>query len=209
MKTIFIHGLGQDATSWKQTIVELDNQDQLCTLDLPQLCEGSEVSYNQLYGLFSNYCNQSSDPLNLCGLSLGAILALNYAIDNPSKINSLIIIAGQVKMPKGLLKIQNVLFQCMPQSMFQSMGFSKHDFIRLTKTMMDIDFSNKLSTINIPVLILCGEKDKHNMKAAKYMAENIKESKYEIVESAGHEVNVDAPLALSKFINQFYKNLAD
>ena len=33
--------------------------------------------------------------LNLCGLSLGAVLALNYAIDFPKKVNSLILIAPQ------------------------------------------------------------------------------------------------------------------
>lgn len=50
-----------------------------------------------------------SGQLNLCGLSLGVVLALNYIIDNPKKVNSLVLIAGQSEMPKALLKLQNIV----------------------------------------------------------------------------------------------------
>lgn len=207
MQTIFIHGLGQDSTSWNQTISYLEKQDHLYALDLPQLCVESEVTYAQLYESFAKYCNQTTEPLNLCGLSLGAILALNYAIEHPSKVNSLILIAGQVNMPKGLLKIQNILFQFMPKSMFQSMGFGKQDFIRLTQSMMDIDFTNDLKNLKCPVLVACGQSDKHNMKATQLMVEHIQNTQLALIDGAGHEVNVDAPEALAKVINDFYRHL--
>lgn len=207
MQTIFIHGLGQDSTSWNQTISYLEKQDHLYALDLPQLCVEGEVTYAQLYESFAKYCNQTTEPLNLCGLSLGAILALNYAIEHPSKVNSLILIAGQVNMPKGLLKIQNILFQFMPKSMFQSMGFGKQDFIRLTQSMMDIDFTNDLKNLKCPVLVACGQSDKHNMKATQLMVEHIQNTQLALIDGAGHEVNVDAPEALAKVINDFYRHL--
>ena len=40
----------------------------------------------------------------------------NYAIDHPDKVNSLILIAAQYKMPKKLLSIQNTIFRFMPIS---------------------------------------------------------------------------------------------
>ena len=52
------------------------------------------------------------------------------------------------------------IFRFMPPKMFDETGFSKKDFITLSKTMMDIDFSNTLDSVSCLVLLLCGEKDK-------------------------------------------------
>ena len=57
-----------------------------------------------MYAAFCDYCGDFSQSLNLCGLSLGAVLALNYAIDFPQRVNSLILIAPQYDMPKFLIE---------------------------------------------------------------------------------------------------------
>ena len=57
-----------------------------------------------MYAAFCDYCGGFSQSLNLCGLSLGAVLALNYAIDFPQRVNSLILIAPQYDMPKFLIE---------------------------------------------------------------------------------------------------------
>ena len=94
-----------------------------------------------------------SEPLNLCGLSLGAVLALNYAIDFPQRVKSLILIAPQYDMPKFLLKVQNVLFKFMPESQFKDIGLTKKDFITLTNSMADMDFTSGLENVSCPVLV--------------------------------------------------------
>lgn len=85
---------------------------------------------------------------------MGGVLALNYAIENPTKVNSLVLIEAQYKMPKNLLKFQNFIFGFMPAKMFEETGFGKKDFITLSKTMMDIDFSNTLDNVSCSVLLL-------------------------------------------------------
>jgi len=57
--------------------------------------------------------------------------------------------------------------------------------------MMDLDFSAKLKNINCATLILCGEKDVANLKAARGLVENIQSASYRSINSAGHEVNTD------------------
>ena len=62
----------------------------------PNLCEmlkGKDVTYSALYSSFAEYCNKLDEPINFCGSSLGGVLALNYAIENPMKVNSLVLIA--------------------------------------------------------------------------------------------------------------------
>ncbi|MEG0711619.1 MAG: acyl-CoA thioester hydrolase/BAAT C-terminal domain-containing protein [Niameybacter sp.] len=160
MKYIFVHGLGQNASSWDGTI-------------------------------------------NLCGLSLGGILALNYTIDNPSKVKSLILIGGQYKMPKLILSFQNVIFKCLPNKVFAKMGLSKNQIIQLTKSMLDLDFSTQIADVVCPTMIIYGEKDKANKKAAQELASAISEAQLEMIEGAGHEVNTQAPTQLGHIISKY------
>ena len=46
--------------------------------------------------------------LNLVGLSLGGLLALNYAVQHPAQINSLVLIGTPYEIPKRLLKLQKL-----------------------------------------------------------------------------------------------------
>jgi pimeloyl-ACP methyl ester carboxylesterase len=197
MRYIFIHGLGQDSSNWDETISNIPKLD----IEFPNLSDfldNQEMTYSNLYRAFSEYCNEISEPLNLCGLSLGGVLALNYAIDYPEKLHSLVLIGAQYKMPKMLLKIQNIIFRFLPNSVFRNMGFQKRDFIRLTKSMSDLDFSKKLSSIECRVLVICGDKDKANQKAAKSLATKISQADIQFVEKAGHEVNINNPKSLAK-----------
>lgn len=207
MSYIFIHGLGQDSASWKQTLSYIDNmkeKEDVISLDLASFLKEKDSTYENLYSGFSAYCNKLPGPLNLCGLSLGAILALNYALDYPEKIKSLVLIGAQYAMPKTLLKLQNIVFRFIPNSHFQKIGFEKTEFIRLTNSMQNLNFSNRLKDVSCETLIICGEKDTVNKSAAKSLAEKIKKAEFKIIEKAGHEVNKDAPQKLAEAIISFY-----
>ena len=81
MKFIFLHGLGQTPFSWNETINSLSSKDDIICLDLFKI--NNNFNYENLYEAFSNYCESFKSPINICGLSLGGIIALNYAIKNP------------------------------------------------------------------------------------------------------------------------------
>ncbi|MCL2055344.1 MAG: alpha/beta hydrolase [Oscillospiraceae bacterium] len=200
MQYIFIHGLGQTALSWDKTISLLKTPARHSCPNLSDLIADKDVTYQNLYKAFSAYCNNISEPLCLCGLSLGGMLALNYTLVHPEKVKSLILIGTQYKIPKGLFKFQNLIFNILPKSAFKSMGFSKSDILRLTKSMIELDFSTELTKVSCDTLIICGAKDKANFKAANELSECILTAKLKIIENAAHEVNKDNPEELAKII---------
>ena len=205
MNRILIHGLGQTSNSWDKVASQLDSTDHIICPDMKKLLEGKTATYYSLYSSFSTMCDEIEEPISLCGLSLGGILALNYTIEHPQKVKSLVLVSTQYKMPKTLLKIQNIVFRFMPKSMFQQMGFEKKELLNLCKTMMELDFSDSLHKILCPTLIIYGEKDGANKKAAIELTNGVANAEIRVLDSVGHEANTEAPEKLSKVICDFYQ----
>ena len=208
MVQIYIHGLGQTSDSWEKTFSLFEGKKDIIYPNLADLVKFQEVNYENLYSAFSDLCDKSGELVDLCGLSLGGILALNYAIDYPDKVHSLILIATQYKMPKRLLQFQNMIFNLMPNHVFQSTGFGKKDFMTLCKSMMELDFSESIDKITCPVLVVHGESDYANKKASMKLANILINSELKEIAGSGHEVNIDAPEKLAKLLYVFYEQIS-
>ena len=205
MKKILIHGSGHKADSWNKVISNMNNDKDILCPDLSTILNGKEASYNNLYSSFAEYCNKLDGKIELCGLSLGGILALNYAIEYPNKVEKLVLIGTPHKVPKVMFSIQNVIFKFLPKKIFATMAFNKKDTFILGNTMKKLDFSNRVKNVKCPTLIICGEKDSSNIKSAHYLAENIKNAKLEIMKNTGHIINEENPKELSELLTEFWK----
>ena len=204
MQYIFVHGLGQTEKSWDDVTTNLP-QAQLHCPSLQGLLKSQDAAYGPLYECFKEYCNGFYGPLNLCGLSLGGVLALNYAMDFPNKVSSLVLIGAQYKMPKTLLRLQNVVFWFMPKSLFEDMGFTKKSFISLANSMAMLDFTDGLPNIHCRALVICGDKDRANRQAAIELSQKLENARLVLIPNANHEVNVDNPEGLAQELKKFYQ----
>lgn len=210
MKNILIHGLGQNETSWNMVETELNIHNM--NVEKPNLysiIKDTKINYSTLYKKFAEYCNRFNEQLNLCGLSLGGILALDYAKEFPEKVNSLILIGTPYKIPKFLFKLQGVIFHIMSKSTFEKIGCTKRNFLSLVSSMSDLDIGTNLDKIDCKTLILCGIKDNQNMENAKLLNENIKNSYFKTIGNASHEANVDNPKELANIIYDFWREIQE
>lgn len=205
VKYLFLHGLGQTSSSWEQVLRALNCGKDIYCPELFDFLQDGPCSYAALYKTFSAYCGGIDDPVCLCGLSLGGILAMQYAVEHPEKVQALVLIGTQYVMPKKLLRVQNAVFQLMPNRTFVGMGLSKQEFVALSKSMMELDFRQDLHSIACPVLVVCGERDRANKKAALELQMLLPQAELRILKGAGHEVNVEAPEALGAALNDFFQ----
>ena len=203
-KKILIHGSGHKAASWNNTISYMENNDDILCPNLVSVLKGKEASYVNLYTSFTEYCGKIDGQVHLCGISLGGILALNYALDFPEKTKTLVLIGTPYKIPKAAFAFQNMIFRFLPKSVFENMAFDKKDTFALGNSMKSLDFSSRVQNIKCPTLIICGKKDNANMKSAYYLAQNIKNAELKIIENVGHVVNEEAPEALAKILDEYY-----
>ncbi len=204
LKKIFIHGSGHRAESWKATLSCMKNSGDILCPDLASILKGKEAVYENLYAAFIEYCGRIDGRIHLCGLSLGGILALNYTLDFPEKVKTLVLIGTPHKVPKIMFRIQNMIFRFLPESVFQNMAFNKRDTFLLGNSMKNLDFSDRVKDITCPALIICGKKDRVNMKSARYLRQNMKNAKLKIIQNTGHVVNEENPQDLGRLLDKFY-----
>lgn len=203
MKTVFLHGLGQDCTSWERTAAAMGSGARVLCPSFSDWLSGKEVCYANLYRALEEYCEPFHEPFCLCGLSLGGILALQYAIAHNNRVAALVLIGTQYQMPKRLLKLQNFLFRFLPNAAFQGTGFGRADMRKLCRSMMHLDFGQELQRVHCRTLVVCGEKDRANRAAALALKERIPRAQLAILPRAGHEVNTECPEALGDVLRVF------
>lgn len=201
---ILIHGLGHNVSGWNETISHMEDKRDIICPDLLFILKGKAASYTNLYSSFTEYCDKISGRVHLCGLSLGGILALNYALDFPEKVKTLVLIGTPHKIPKAVVGIQNIMFRFLPKSVFETMAFDKKDIFVLGNSMKNLDFSGRVKNLKCPALIICGERDGANMKSAYYLSQNMKNAKLKIMEKTGHVVNEENPKELAHILTDYY-----
>lgn len=201
MKTIFLHGLGQSARSWREVVSRLEGPPSGAACpELFRWAEPGSCTYPRLLAGLEDYCQAMDEPFRLCGLSLGAILALDYTIRHPDRPSSLVLAGVQYKVPTRLIDLQNLLFRLMPKRAFDGMGVSKQDLIQLARSMRTLDLSRGLHRVTCPVTLVCGEKDAANLRASLRLAERLPQARLHRIPGAGHEVNTCAPAALAALL---------
>ena len=198
MKIVFLHGLGQRVADWEQVASPFPN------MDCPELFEiaGEKLNYSALLSSLEERYEYEKEPLCLCGLSLGGMLALDYALRHGDRVAAMVLLGARDRTPRLLMDIQDLLFCCMPDKAFASMGMKKEQVRDLTRSMKNLDFTDRLSTIHCPVTVACGEKDHPNLAAARRLAKRLPNAQLYIVPRAGHELNADAPDTVAEIVRE-------
>ncbi len=202
MKILFLHGLGQGPKAWDAVVAAMNGVDAL----VPSLFETvpRPLKYTCIKEKLEGLVCSCEEPVVVVGLSLGAVLALDIASSHPDKVTALCLIAPQARMPRRLMAVQDFIFRFMPSSAFRGMGLPKDDVLSLTRSMRSLDLDSKLSLIDQPCLVLCGSEDKVNMTEARRITSRLATACFELVEGAGHEVNVDSPEAIARRLSAFF-----
>jgi 2-hydroxy-6-oxonona-2,4-dienedioate hydrolase len=92
---VILHGLVSETSDWLPNIKVLSQQFYVVALDLPGCGQSDKPSINYRIGTFVDYLNGflqtlDCDRFSLIGHSLGAVIAMNFALTYPDKIDKLV-----------------------------------------------------------------------------------------------------------------------
>ncbi|MFT4229074.1 MAG: alpha/beta fold hydrolase [Microbacterium sp.] len=205
---VFLHGLGESADAWDAQRAALPSGFDSLAVDVFGSGDGADGATSfSLDGASDAVLEQiephGAEKVHLCGLSLGAMIALQVALDHPERVRSLTLAAGQVKPPRALMAVQGAVFRLLPAKVLEKQGARKDVMLSVMRAVSRADFSGQLDAVSSPTLVLCGEKDRPNMPAARALAAGICGAELRIIPGAGHQSHMQAPEAFATLLREF------
>lgn len=202
---LYLHGLGQIPTAWQPQVEQLPD-------GLPAVAPwlaGFHPARPQDFAVDDAVVEvqraidqNAADHVYLCGLSLGATVALATALVD-DRVKALVLSGVQIAPPRWLLKAQKGVFRLLPSKRLATQGLDKERLLQVMDAMSEIDLSGRLGEIDIPTLVLCGEKDKPNLPASRLVAQQIRDAELHLIAGAGHQANTDNPAAFNELLYRF------
>lgn len=229
---IFLHGLGMGHRMWQPQLAVFAREYHVVAPDLPGFATSASsgaFSLAHAVSLVADVVRQRCRlPVHLCGLSLGAMIALGIALEDPPLVRTLIVSGAQVRPSPLLMAVQRLILSGMPEERLLN---SLIDFVPkgdntlleaarqdvrqtgkagLLATMPEmggINFRPRLSEIQVPTLVFCGANDRWNLKAARELAATIREAELHIVPGAGHVWNLVMPEIFNQIVLEFVQRV--
>ena len=91
---VLIHGWGMHGGVWSDVAQRLFADFSVHSVDLPGFGASAPLAKTDLDSLVQSLAVQFATPVNVCGWSLGGQLAMHWAVQEPAKVNRLIVVTS-------------------------------------------------------------------------------------------------------------------
>ncbi|MBU2635455.1 alpha/beta hydrolase [Patescibacteria group bacterium] len=216
---LILHGWGSRSDNWQRVGEMLAEKGiKVIIPDLPGFGQSQKPPRAWNLDDYCDFVEEFVKILNLANFSLlghsfGGALAVKCGLKFPEKIDKLFL-ASAVCIRKKTFK--NKLFKFLSKFLkiktpfLRKVFYRKSDYLSVEGTMKEIylklikqDLSDVLSQIQIPTVIIWGEKDNITpLSDAKIINQKIKDSKIEIIPNVGHDLNLKTPEKLAEVISK-------
>lgn len=203
---VLLHALGQAPMAWEDVVVRLYGSRRLLTPWVPGLrpTERQPVPMADAAArLDQELMLEGMQQVDLCGVSFGAMVAARLAADFPGRVRRLVLVGGQVRPPRAVMRLQAAVLRMMPRSRFVDAGVSKEQVLRSQEVVRALDLTDALPRISARTLVVVGGKDLANQAGARALAGGIPDARLRVLEGAGHLVNTETPEELAALLRDF------
>lgn len=223
---VLLHGVGLAHRMWTPQIDALAGRYHVLAPDLPGFGESRgpftlEAATQSVASLVRERCAGSA---HICGLSLGAMVAVQLALAEPALVRSLILSAGQVRPNPLLMGVQRLILRAIPEERLLAsligfvpegddalMAAAREDARRVGKPGLlaamreaaKLNVRSRLPDIQAPALVVCGSRDRWNLRAARELAEYLPHAQLRIIPDAGHVWNLEMPDLFAQTVLEF------
>lgn len=203
---VFVHGLGEVPEVWRAQAGALPDGFAPLVIDVFGPAPNKSFSLSRSAASIAAEIDRIGvAAIHLCGLSLGAMIALRFAVDYPDRVLSLTLAAGQIRLPKTLAIAQQVFMSLIPAKQYVRNGVDKPQMIAALKSARTTDFSRELAAVVAPTLVLCGSKDRLGLPGSRALAEAIANAELRVLAGAGHQSHLQAPEAFAQALGAFLR----
>jgi len=236
---VLLHGLGSCSDDWDLQLPVLNEARRVLAVDLRGHGRSAPVDRRiHIRDLAEDVADLARElglgPAHWVGLSLGALVALQAAVDFPEQIRSLTLVNGFARLRlhwasafSGAGRIALLLSGRMDwmgrwvaRSLFphQSQGDlrrvaaeriggnARGSYIRTLLAVASFDVRNDLSDISQPSLVVAGGEDRIVPMAAKVaLAESLPHARLEVLPHSGHATPIDSAPEFNRLLVDFLR----
>jgi pimeloyl-ACP methyl ester carboxylesterase len=232
MVMVFVHGTGGDRGDWRSQVDGIKTPGSVLALDLPGH-GASEPPGETLISAYADWVERFVEVMRLkrvvlVGCSLGSAIALWLAVRHTTWLVGLGLIGSGARLRvhpfilEGLISdpftsLQKLAQFCLSNSSSDHLKalvmdkYSKSNPLTIhgDLTACDkFDIMNQIHEIDVPTLIVVGEKDALTpVKYSEYLNEKIKSSTMVKIPEAGHLVMMEKPEEFNHAIQSFVNTL--
>jgi pimeloyl-ACP methyl ester carboxylesterase len=234
---VLLHGLGSCGDDWGMQIPDLARQYRVIAPDLPGhgqtgqfgIASSVEAMARSVAGLLERLGTPSAHAV---GLSLGGAVALQWAIDRPDQVRSLIAVNTFARLSlarRGLLRmvgrilllltgrmerlggwVAGGLFPGADQRDLRELaaariaGNSWRGYLQAALAVARFDCRQGLADIRAPTLVVAGERDSTvPMRPKLELARRIPGARLEVILGSGHVTPIDAAARFNALVMDF------
>ncbi len=235
---VFIPGVGACHKMWQPQIEPFSEHFKVIVYDVRGHGESSGSDEKYSIKLFASDLKTLLDELgvakaHLCGLSMGGLIAQQFAIDYPTMADKLILagtfchipVWGQILMSlaKALNRVVLTFISMETNAKIGAKGIfkkeeqeelreffirevnkiSKKEYFKVVDATYAFDSLKRLKEIRSPTLILNAEGEKQERKQAEVMQREIKDSRRELILDTFHATNLEKPDEFNSLVLEF------
>jgi len=232
---LLLHGWGSSAARWQKIVKEVAERGvRVVALDLPGF--GDSTPPHAVWGIkeYAEFVRAFLEKMEeknvvLAGHSVGGQIALQFALDNPSMVKKLVLMApAAVRRPpgmreqalKGISKVLGYALYVAPvnvQTNARRIGYRllrRPDYLRTYGVMREVfqkvirqDLTPMFPSVSVPTVLIWGDKDRITpLEDARLMEDEISGAKLHIIKGSGHNLHVDAPKELAETLSLVVKS---
>lgn len=230
---VFLHGSGGNSGAWTEQYSVLHKAFNIAAVDLPGhgKSEGSGEKDILAYVLRLKEILEvlKLERPVLVGHSLGAAIALSFAVQYPRDVSGVVAAGGGLTMPvnpdilDGFAKQPDFILDLMCKfsiakenrpklfgPLRESLGQARVDVVAGDMLACSkFDLTGELENIRVPVLAVCGKEDKMTPPASsEKIAGSIAGAKCVLIEGAGHMAMLEKPEAFNDALKNFCVEIA-
>jgi len=234
---ILIHGSGSDHSACSYQYARLHKHYNILAIDLP----GHGRSGGSGEADVEDYCLWVKKLLDiidlkdvvLVGHSLGAAIALRFALNYPQEIAGIVLVGCGMKMPVNhfileFLKTNPAEIPAEIIDLICKFSLAKENRFKFSATLRksisqskvdilygdlsacnNLDLTQEICKIKVPSLVICGAEDKMTpLDFPRQLAASISGATLEIIEGAGHMVMLERPAEFNMTLTKFAESIS-
>lgn len=203
---VLLHGSGQRPPVWQDVVTDLGADRPMLAPWLKGLKPGDAIGFDMATAaatVASELELRGAPPADVCGLNLGALVALRVAVAHPERVRRVVLISGFVVPPKAALKMQRTMLRLVPEKRLLAGGVPKKLVLEGLDAMIASDMSTTLADVKVPVLVVAGADDPAGAANAEQLRRGLPDARVMTIPGAGADVVRDQPAALAAALREF------